>query len=92
MDVIALDGRTLTPAGVVAIARRRAEAELAPAARERNAAAAALVGELLERGDLLYGVTTGVGSLRDLAEPDARTPAPTSGTCCARTRAAAGRR
>ncbi len=61
MDVIALDGRTLTPAGVVAIARRRAQAELAPAARERNAAAAALVGELLERGDLLYGVTTGVG-------------------------------
>ena len=39
MDVIALDGRTLTPAGVVAIARRRAQAELAPAARERNAAA-----------------------------------------------------
>jgi len=64
VDVIALDGRTLTPAGVVAIARRRAQAELAPAARERNAAAARLVGELLERGDLLYGVTTGVGALR----------------------------
>ena len=91
MDVIALDGRTLTPAGVVAIARRRAQAELAPAARERNAAAAALVGELLERGDLLYGVTTGVGSLRSRpARP--RTRAPTSGTCCARTRAAAARR
>jgi histidine ammonia-lyase len=64
MTVIALDGRTLTPAQVVAIARRRAEAELAPEARERNAAAERLVGELLERGDLLYGVTTGVGALR----------------------------
>jgi histidine ammonia-lyase len=69
VDVIALDGRTLTPAGVVAIARRRAQAELAPAARERNAAAAGLVGELLERGDLLYGVTTGVGSLRTSPSP-----------------------
>ena len=39
MTVIALDGRSLTPAGVVAIARRRAQAEIAPAARERNAAA-----------------------------------------------------
>jgi histidine ammonia-lyase len=64
VDVIALDGRSLTPASVVAIARRRAQAELAPAARDRNAAAAGLVGELLQRGDLLYGVTTGVGALR----------------------------
>jgi histidine ammonia-lyase len=64
VTVIALDGRSLTPAGVVAIARRRAEAELAPDARERNAAAERLVGELLARGDLLYGVTTGVGALR----------------------------
>ena len=37
MTVIALDGRTLTPADVVAIARRRAEATMEPAARERNA-------------------------------------------------------
>jgi histidine ammonia-lyase len=64
VTVIMLDGRSLTSAEVVAIARRRAVAEMAPAARERNAAAARLVGELLDRGDLLYGVTTGVGSLR----------------------------
>jgi histidine ammonia-lyase len=64
VTVIALDGRSLTPAGVVAIARRRAEAEIAPEARARNAAAERLVGELLERGGLLYGVTTGVGALR----------------------------
>ena len=64
MTVIALDGRSLTPAGVVAIARRRAEAELTPEARERNATAKRLVEALLARGDLLYGVTTGVGALR----------------------------
>jgi histidine ammonia-lyase len=64
MTVVALDGRSLTPAGVVAIARRRAAAEMAPEARERNAAASRLVDELLARGDLLYGVTTGVGALR----------------------------
>ena len=64
MTVIALDGRSLTPAGVVAIARRRAEAEITADARERNAAAERLVRELLARGDLLYGVTTGVGALR----------------------------
>src|SRR6185436_13894798 len=57
VTVIVLDGRGLTPADVVAIARRRAEAEIAPAARERNAAAERLVDELLERGELLYGVT-----------------------------------
>ena len=54
----------------MAIARRRAVAELEPAARERNAAAARLVGELIERGELLYGVTTGVGALR--SAPSAR--------------------
>ena len=70
MTVIALDGRSLTPAGVVAIARRRAQAEMAPAARERNAAAERLVRELIARGDLLYGVTTGVGALR--SQPSAR--------------------
>ena len=64
MTVIALDGRSLTPAGVVAIARRRAEAEITAEARARNASAERLVEGLLARGELLYGVTTGVGALR----------------------------
>src|SRR4051794_24850050 len=46
------------------IARDRAETEIAPAARERNAAAERLVRSLLRRGELMYGVTTGVGVLR----------------------------
>jgi histidine ammonia-lyase len=61
---IVLDGRTLTPAAVVALARARAEPVIAPAARERNAAAARLVDRLVGEGVLLYGVTTGVGALR----------------------------
>ena len=64
MTTISLDGRSLSPADVVAIARGRAVAEMAPAARERNAAAERLVRSLIARGDLLYGVTTGVGALR----------------------------
>jgi histidine ammonia-lyase len=63
-DVIVLDGRTLTPAQVVRIARGQAIAQLAPGARERNAAAEHLVRDLLERHELVYGVTTGVGVLR----------------------------
>jgi histidine ammonia-lyase len=64
LPVIALDGRTLTPATVVAIVRGHAEATIADEARARNAAAERLVRMLLDRGDLLYGVTTGVGALR----------------------------
>jgi histidine ammonia-lyase len=64
LPVVTLDGRSLTPSDVVQIARGRAEARIGEDARERNAAARRLVGELLDRGDLLYGVTTGVGALR----------------------------
>jgi histidine ammonia-lyase len=64
LPVVELDGRTLTIDDVVAIARGRAEACIAPEARERNRAAERLVRELLDRGELLYGTSTGVGSLR----------------------------
>lgn len=63
-ETITLDGRGLTPGEVVQIARGRAEAEITPEGRERNAAAERLVRELLGRNELMYGVTTGVGVLR----------------------------
>lgn len=63
-DLVELDGRTLTIADVVRIARGRAQARVSNAARERNAAAERLVRELLERDELVYGVNTGVGALR----------------------------
>src|SRR4051794_21862537 len=64
LPIVELDGRTLTPEEVVAVARGRAEGRIGDEARRRNAAAERLVRDLVERGDLLYGVTTGVGVLR----------------------------
>ncbi|MGO9907812.1 MAG: aromatic amino acid lyase [Solirubrobacteraceae bacterium] len=66
-DSIVLDGATLTPAAVDAVARRAARVTLAPAARSRNEAAREAIAALLERGEALYGATTGVGALRDRA-------------------------
>jgi histidine ammonia-lyase len=72
-DPIVLDGATLTPDAVEAVARQRAPVALAPAARARNQAARAAIAELLDRGQALYGATTGVGALRDRAiEPSDR--------------------
>ena len=55
---------TLTPAQVDQFAGVRARARIDDVARERNAAAERLVRELLDRGELLYGTSTGVGALR----------------------------
>jgi histidine ammonia-lyase len=62
--VVTLDGTSLTPAQVVEIARGQADVKLSADARARNAAAERLVRDLIERGELVYGVTTGVGVLR----------------------------
>ena len=61
---VVLDGRGLTPADVAAVVRDGRPVSLAEDARARNAAAAATVAELIERGTPIYGVTTGVGGLR----------------------------
>jgi histidine ammonia-lyase len=63
--MIVLDGASLTPADVVAVARDGEQVELSAAARDRNASARAAVAALLERGEPLYGASTGVGALRD---------------------------
>lgn len=62
-----LDGRTLDPSTVVAIARHGAPAGLTRRARARNAAARRLASDLLARGVPVYGRNTGVGGL--LAAP-----------------------
>jgi histidine ammonia-lyase len=69
LEPVALDGETLTPAGVAAIARDGAAAVLSAPARRRNARARAAIVALLARGDDLYGVTTGVGALRAYQVP-----------------------
>ena len=64
-----LDGRTLTPAQVAAVAREGEEVRLDDAARARNGAAAEALGRLVEAGTPVYGVTTGVGPLRSYPVP-----------------------
>ena len=66
---VVLDGSTLTPDGVAAIARDGAVAQLAPQARDSNTRAREAIVALLARGDDLYGVTTGVGALREYRVP-----------------------
>lgn len=69
---VLLDGATLTPKAVAAIARDGAAAQLTPEARARNSAARNAIASLLARGDDLYGVTTGVGALRAYRVPKGR--------------------
>jgi histidine ammonia-lyase len=57
---------------VVAVARDRARVELADSARERMAASNAIVNRIVERNEVVYGVTTGFGKLSDIAIPPHR--------------------
>ena len=66
---VVLDGATLTPKRVALIARYGAQARLAPEARARNDQSRAAIEALLDRGEDLYGVTTGVGALRSYRVP-----------------------
>jgi histidine ammonia-lyase len=63
-DTVILDGRSLTPESVTAVACGGATVRLDEAARERNAAAASALADLLARDEPIYGVTTGVGGFR----------------------------
>ena len=63
LPTVVLDGETLTPRAVAAIARGRAPVALAPAARARNEAAEGTAAALVAAGVELYGASTGVGAL-----------------------------
>jgi histidine ammonia-lyase len=60
---VVLDGATLTAAAVAQVARARAPVRLAPQACRLNEAAARVAEGLIERGEPLYGASTGVGAL-----------------------------
>ena len=66
MTRVALDGRSLTRNQVVSVARNAAVVELSPAAVEHMRATRALVERALERGDQVYGMTTGVGARKKI--------------------------
>ncbi len=73
-DSVILDGRGLTPAAVDAVARGGVTVTLEDEARGRNAAATNAVTDLLEQGEPIYGVTTGVGGFRSRAVPAEERP------------------
>jgi histidine ammonia-lyase len=66
---VALDGRSLTVQQLVAVAREAARVELAPGAVERMLETRAVVERALERGDVVYGMTTGVGARKKVGVP-----------------------
>ena len=69
MTGVLLDGRSLTVRQVVAVARERERVELAPGTAERMLETRAVVERALERGDVVYGMTTGVGARKKVGVP-----------------------
>jgi histidine ammonia-lyase len=66
---VVLTGTDLTLADVVRVARSAETVELAPQAVERMREARTVVEAAIERGDAIYGVTTGVASRKRVRVP-----------------------
>lgn len=72
MSDILLDGASLTSAELMRVARGRGRIALAPGVLERMAANRAFIERVADRGDAVYGLTTGVGvRKRQRVEPEA---------------------
>jgi len=67
--MIELDGGALTLEAVEAVARRGDEVTLAPAAIRALGAAREFVDMLAAGAEPIYGITTGVGKLKDVVIP-----------------------
>ena len=72
MKPIVITGRDLTIESVHAVAVQRAPVELGAEARERMLATQKVVAGIVERNDVVYGVTTGFGKLSEIAIPPDR--------------------
>ncbi|HXO58547.1 MAG TPA: aromatic amino acid ammonia-lyase, partial [Candidatus Acidoferrum sp.] len=70
---VTIDGQSLRPANVVAVARDGDRVTIAPAAKTRLASARALVDRLVREDRVVYGLTTGVGALKNVRIPPADT-------------------
>jgi histidine ammonia-lyase len=66
---VTIDGSSLTIADVNAVAIDGRQVSLSPAARERMVRTRNVVNQIVERGDVVYGVTTGFGKLSEVAIP-----------------------
>lgn len=67
MRTVVINGDALTVADVVDVARGQARAQLGADVAGRMAASRAVVAGAVERGDVVYGVTTGFGALADVS-------------------------
>ena len=68
IELIEIDGESLTLEQTVAVADG-AQVTLAASARERVARARRFVEEIVERGEVVYGINTGFGALSDVTIP-----------------------
>ncbi|NGM71009.1 histidine ammonia-lyase [Natronolimnobius sp. AArcel1] len=62
---VVLDGETLTPADVAAVARDDERVEIADAARDRVHTSRERVEDVIQSGEAVYGINTGFGELVD---------------------------
>lgn len=70
-EPIYLDGNSLTIDQVIRVAYEHVPLKLTPASIENVERAAWAVGELLSRGEIAYGITTGFGAFKDrIISPD----------------------
>ncbi len=69
---VRIDGRSLRIQDVVAVARDGARVEMTAEAHDRMVASNAIVNQIVERNEVVYGVTTGFGKLSDIAIPPHR--------------------
>jgi histidine ammonia-lyase len=63
---VVIDGNSLTIEGVHRVARQGAAVALSPEALRRVSRSRRVLEKLVERGDAIYGVTTGVGELANV--------------------------
>lgn len=66
---VVLDGQGLTIDAVHAVAVQRVRVEFSAAARARMKVTQKVIEDIVERGDVVYGVTTGFGKLSEIAIP-----------------------
>ncbi len=71
--VLQLDGRPLSLSQIARVARDREAVEVAPGAHDAIHAARRVVEEIVARGDVIYGVSTGFGKLADVHIPPEQT-------------------
>ena len=69
---VSIDGEHLSLDTVYSVAVGRADVELSPAARERMTVTQNVIAGIVERNEVVYGVTTGFGKLSEVAIPRER--------------------